>query len=235
MKPLGEGDTGFRVLRVSKNKREGRNSRKKKKKSHPPFCHPVLGDAPGTQKGSLSQRSGMGLCSAPLPGWSRGRGMGRCRSSSVGAGGIRAGSTGSSPSPASAWRGRRRGPPRNLKGEGREQSALWPRPLHPGSHGRLLGGWGGHTDPPCGIAAGWEARSQSPADHPPPGQRDLGMCCPCVADQAHSPPVSQHLGVPPATSPPQAVPISVSRRPGGGGFLRWSSMCRVISSREAVE
>lgn len=30
MKPLGEGDTGFRVLRVSKNKREGRNSREKK-------------------------------------------------------------------------------------------------------------------------------------------------------------------------------------------------------------
>lgn len=42
-------------------------------------------------------------------------------------------------------------------------------------------------------------------------------------------------GVPPATSPARAVPISVSRRPGGGGFLRWSSMCRVISSREAVE
>lgn len=229
---------GFQVLRVSKNKREGRNSREKK--NHPLLCHPVLGDAPGTQKGSLSQRSGMGLCSAPLPGWGGGRGMGRCRSSSVGAEGIRAGSTGSSPSPVSAWRGRRRGPPRNLKGEGREQSALRPRPLHPGSHGRLLRGWGGHTDPPRGIAAGWEARSQSPAstpaaDHPPPGQRDWGRRCPCGADQARSPPVSQQLGVPPATSPPWAVPISVSRRPGGGGFLRWSSMCRVISSREAVE
>lgn len=58
--------------------------------------------------------------------------------------------------------------------------------------------------------------------------------------QSCSIPYNEHVGTwegPPASSlfPPKAVPMSASRRPGGGRFLRWSSMCSVISSREAVE
>lgn len=70
-KPLGAGDTGVWGLRVSKTKREGRNSRQKKtptNQTQPPPCHRVPGDAPGTRDGgSLSQRGDTGLCGVPRP------------------------------------------------------------------------------------------------------------------------------------------------------------------------
>ena len=64
---------GFRVLRVSENKREGRNSGEKN------ICPSATSRwGPGMlqvpRKGSLSQCSGMGLCGAPLPGCREGWG-----------------------------------------------------------------------------------------------------------------------------------------------------------------
>lgn len=58
---------GSRDLRVSKNKREGGNSREKN--THPPqSAAPCWGMLLVPRKGSLSQCGGTGLCGAPLPG-----------------------------------------------------------------------------------------------------------------------------------------------------------------------
>lgn len=83
----------------------------------------------------------------------------------------------------------------------------------------------GFTDPRGTAGPGGTGRAHKPLQGTAAaGEEGTGSWPGCARTQGAG---AHRRGVPP-------VPISASRR-GGGGFLRWSSMCRVISSREAAE
>lgn len=199
---------------------------------------PAPRDAPSSQAGSLSQHSGPGLCGAPPPG------SGRCGEGWGGAGAVprRPGwpqsceySEFSISGDSLAWKGAR--PTPKSAGRGKRASAPQPSLAHPGSCSGAGGQCGGAQGPPPPGHRCWLG-SPVPAQQPVTLLQDRGSGVRVAHAEQVKPAPREYPGSfgggGSLLPPPRAVPISASRRPGGGGFLRCSSMWRVISSREAL-